>query len=475
MKERSRWLIFGLMAMAQFMVILDTVVANVALPIIKETLHFSDSSLQWVVTAYALAFGGFLLLGGRAADLFGRRRVLLTGMVGFTIMSLLIGFSQNEIQLITFRVLQGLSAALMSPAALSMVLTAFQDERERTKALSLWTIVAAGGGAMGLLLGGILTQYLDWRWNFFINVPIGLVVAWGIYKFVPKHASEERSYKHLDLPGALLVTSGLISFVYAAELAVKNGWTNSTALILFAASALLMVLFVVNEARSKHPLVPLSIFKVRNVTVANLILAPVAAGMMGMFFLTSLYMQIVMHLTPLQIGLAFLPFPIIIGVLANRMPKLIAKYGFKLFLVTGLIITGVALAWLTRLPVEGSYVVDLLPTILLLPLGMGMIFTPLFTAATSGVPPREAGLASGLISTAQQMGGALGLAIITGIAASAAAAATNLAPMAALVHGYRQAFMVTLAFIVVALILSITLIKQPKKITPLGPEIPTTH
>lgn len=463
MKERSRWLIFGLMAMAQFMVILDTVVANVALPIIKEMLHFSDSSLQWVVTSYALAFGGFLLLGGRAADLFGRRRVLLTGMIGFTIMSLLIGLSQNEIQLITFRVLQGLSAALMSPAALSMVLTAFQDERERTKALSLWTIVAAGGGAMGLLLGGILTQYLDWRWNFFINVPIGLVVAWGIYKFVPKHASEERSYKHLDLPGALLVTSGLISFVYAAELAVKDGWTNSTALILFAVSTLLMVLFVVNEARSKHPLVPLSIFKVRNVTVANLILAPVAASMMGMFFLISLYMQIVMQLTPLQIGLAFLPFPIIIGILANRMPKLIAKHGFKRFLVTGLIITGVALAWLIRLPIEGSYAVDLLPTILLLPLGMGMIFTPLFTAATSGVPAREAGLASGLISTAQQMGGALGLAIITGVAASTAAAATNLAPMAALVHGYTQAFMVTLAFVVVALILSITLIKQPKK------------
>ncbi len=463
MKERSPWLIFGLMAVAQFMVVLDAVVANVALPIIKEALHFSASSLQWVVTAYALAFGGFLLLGGRAADLFGRKRVLLIGMIGFTFTSLLIGFSQNEFQLIAFRILQGLSAALMSPAALSMVLTTFQDGHERTKALSLWTIVAAGGGAMGLLLGGILTQYLDWRWNFFINVPIGIAVAIGIYKFIPKHASEERSHKHLDLPGALLVTSGLISFVYAAELAIKDGWTNAVTLGLFGAAVALLVAFVANEARSKHPLVPLSIFKIRNVTVANLILAPVAAGMMGMFFLMSLYMQIVMRLTPLQIGLAFLPFPIIIGILSNRMPKLIAKYGFKPFLVAGLMITSVAIAWLIRLPVDGSYVPDLLFTVILMPLGVGMVFTPLFTAATSGVPLREAGLASGLISTAQQMGGALGLAIISGIAASAAAAATNLQPMAALVHGYHRAFMVGLVFVLIALVLS-TLVKQPKKI-----------
>ena len=398
-----------------------------------------------------------------------------TRMIGFTTMSLLIGFSQNEVQLITFRVLQGLSAALMSPAALSMVLTSFQDERERTKALSLWTIVATGGAAIGLLLGGVLTQYLDWRWNFFINVPIGIVVAWGIYKLVPKHANEERSHKHLDLPGALLITSGLISFVYAAELAVREGWSNTTALGLFALAIALIVAFVANEARSKHPLVPLSIFRVRNVTVANLILVPVAAGMMGMFFLTSLYMQIVMHLTPMQIGLAFLPFPIIVGILSNRMPKLIARHGFKPFMVAGLVITSLALAWLVRLPVEGSYAVDLLPTILLLPLGMGMVFTPLFAAATSGVPPREAGLASGLISTAQQMGGALGLAIITGIAASATAAATQLQPMAALVHGYTRAFLVTLVFILVALVLSITLIKQSKNSSKSEPELQAGH
>lgn len=465
MKERTRWLIFGLMAIVQFMVVLDTVVANVALPIIKEALHFSDSSLQWVVTAYALAFGGFLLLGGRAADLFGRRLILLIGMFGFTATSLLIGFSQNEVQLIVFRILQGLSAALMSPAAMSMVLTSFQDEGERTKALSLWTIIATGGAAVGLLLGGILTQYLDWRWNFFINVPIGIFVLWGIYKLVPKHAGEERSHKHLDLPGALLVTAGLISFVYAAELAVREGWLNTTALGLFTVAIILIAAFIFNEKRSKHPLVPLSIFKIRNVTVANLVLAPVSAAMMGMFFLTSLYMQIVMHLTPLQIGLAFLPFPIIVGILSNRMPMLIAKYSFKPFLVIGLVITSVALTWLIRLPVEGSYVTDLLPTLILLPLGMGMVFTPLFAAATSGVPQREAGLASGLINTAQQMGGALGLAIITGIAASAAAAAIHLQPTAALVHGYNQAFLATLVFVLIALVLSVTLIKQPKRQT----------
>ncbi len=461
MTEKSRWYIFGLMAIVQFMVILDTVVANVALPIIKDSLHFSDSSLQWVVTAYALAFGGFLLLGGRAADLFGRRLVLLIGIIGFTSTSLLIGLAQSELQLIVFRILQGLSAALMSPAALSMVLTIFQDEHERTKALSLWTIVAAGGGAVGLLLGGILTQYLDWRWDFFINVPIGLAVAWGIYKFVPKHANEERSHKHLDLPGAVLITGALISLVYAAELAIKDGWTSIATLGLFAVAIVLTGAFVLNEKRSKHPLVPLSIFKIRNVTVANIILSPVAAGMMGMVFLTSLYMQIVMHFTPLQIGLAYLPMPIIIGILSNRMPKLIAKYGFKPFLVTGLGLTGVAIAWLIRLPVEGSYIVDLLPTLLLLPLGVGMVFTPLFTAATSGVLPREAGLASGLINTAQQMGGALGLAILTGIAAAAVSTAEAF-NITALVHGYNQAFVIALVFIAVAFVLSVTLIKQPK-------------
>lgn len=466
MKEISRWLIFGLMAVAQFMVVLDTVVANVSLPIIKNALHFSDSSLQWVVTAYALAFGGFLLLGGRAADLFGRKRVLLIGMIGFTVTSLLIGLAQTELQLIAFRVLQGLSAALMSPAALSIVLTLFREEQERTKALSLWTIVAAGGGALGLLLGGLLTQYLDWRWNFFINVPIGIMVIWGIYKLVPKHAGEERSHKHLDLPGAALVTGALIGFVYAADLAVKDGWLGSTTLGLFGISILLTAAFIINEQRSKHPLVPLSIFKIRNVTVANLILAPVAAGMMGMFFLTSLYMQVVMQFTPLQIGVAYLPLPIIIGILSNRMPKLIAKHGFKPFLVAGLAITAAAIAWLIRLPVEGTYITDLLPTIILMPLGVGMVFTPLFTAATSGVPPREAGLASGLISTAQQMGGALGLAVLTGIATAATATVTNLQPMAALVHGYNQAFIVAFVFILVALVLSITLIKKTPKTTP---------
>ena len=461
MIKKSRWLVFALMAVVQFMVILDTVVANVALPIIKESLHFSDTSLQWVVTAYALAFGGFLLFGGRAADLFGRRLVLLAGIIGFTSTSLLIGLAQSELQLIIFRILQGLSAALMSPAALSMVLTIFHDEHERTKALSLWTIVAAGGGAVGLLLGGALTQYLDWRWDFFINVPIGLLVAWGIYKLVPKHAGEERSHKHLDLPGAVLVTGALISLVYAAEIAIRDGWTSIATLGLFAAAIVLMGAFIVNEKRSKHPLIPLSIFKIRNVTVANLILAPVAAGMMGMFFLTSLYMQIVMQFTPLQIGLAYLPMPIIIGVLSNRMPKLIAKYGFKPFLVTGLGLTGAAIAWLIRLPVEGSYFIDLLPTLLLLPLGIGMVFTPLFTAATSGVPPREAGLASGLINTAQQMGGALGLAILTGVAATAVS--TTAAPsLTVLVHGYNQAFAIAFVFIVTAFVLSVTLIKSPK-------------
>jgi EmrB/QacA subfamily drug resistance transporter len=463
MKRASKWLVFGLLAIAQFMVVLDVSIVNVALPEIKQALSFSQSSLQWVITAYALAFGGFLLLGGRAADLFGRRRVLLIGMAGFTLFSLLIGMSQSAIMLIILRCLQGLSAALMSPAALSIVLTTFKDGAERNKALGMWTTVATGGAAVGLLLGGVLSQYLNWRWNFFVNVPVGIAVLYGIFKYVPLHANEEKTHNNLDLPGAVLVTGGLISLVYGISQAPEWGWLSGTTLGVLAAGVAMIAGFVWNESRAKHPLMPLSIFKVRNVTGANLMAIPAMAAMMGMFFLLSLYIQAVLKYSPVLTGLAFLPFPVILGLVSTRVSKLVGKHGYKPFLIVGPIFVALGMAWLVRLPLDGHYLTDILPSLLLIPLGMGITFMPLMAAATSGVPAHESGLASGLLSTSQQMGGALGLAILSGVAASVTQSVTNMSAAQALVHGYNRAFLTGLIFVVAAIVLAVTVVKQQKR------------
>lgn len=461
MKERSKWLIFTLLGISQFMVVLDIAIVNVALPAIQEALKFDQSGLQWVVTAYALTFGGFLLLGGRAADLYGRRKVLIGGMVGFTIFSLLIGLSQTPEMLVALRALQGLAAAVMSPAALSIVLTTFNEGAERNRALGLWATIATGGAAVGLLLGGILSQYLNWRWNFFVNVPIGVVVTWAMYKLIPAHAREERNHS-LDLPGALLVTGGLLSLVYALSEAPSWGWTSPMTMGLLGLAVVLLAGFVWNESRAKHPLMPLSIFKIRNVTGANLMATPIMAGMMGIFFLLSLYMHGVLHYSPVVTGLAFLPFPIILGIVSNQIPKYVGRFGFKRFLIIGPILVTLGLAWLVRIPVESSYLFDLLPSLLIIPLGMGITFMPLMVAATSGVPGHEAGLASGLINTSQQMGGAVGLAALSGLAASVTAQFTNLPPLEALVSGYRYAFLCAVIFMVISIILAVTVIKQPR-------------
>jgi EmrB/QacA subfamily drug resistance transporter len=462
MKHPSKWSIFGLLAVAQFMVVLDVSIANIALPAIKEALHFSQSGLQWVITAYALTFGGFLLLGGRAADLFGRKQVLLTGMIAFTLLSLLIGLSQSAVMLVVLRALQGMAAALMSPAALSFVLTLFKEGEERNRALAMWTNVATGGAAVGLLLGGVLSQYMSWHWNFFINVPIGALVAYGIYKTVPKEASQA-DHKDLDLPGAVLVTGGLMTLVFAFTQAPVWGWLSAGTLSLFALGLGLIGGFIANEKRSKHPLMPLSIFKIRNVTGANVMMMPMMAAMMGMFFLLSLYLSGVLGYSLVMTGLAFLPFPIILSIVSTRVSKVVSKFGYKPFLIAGPAIVGLAFLWLLRLPVHGNYLTDLLPVIVLIPAGMGMTFMPVMAAATAGVPRHEAGLASGLISTSQQMGGALGLAVLSGIAASVALAATNLAPIEALVRGYKQAFLAGVVFVLSSMVLAAVVIKQPKR------------
>lgn len=462
MKKQSKWLIFILVAIAQFMVVLDSAITNVALPTIKDQLHFSSSSIQWVVTAYVLTFGGFLLLGGRAADLFGRRRTLLTGMIAFTTFSFLIGISHSATLLIIFRALQGMSAALMSPAALSIVLTTFRDGPDRNRALAYWTLVATGGAAVGLLLGGVLTEYVGWRWDFLVNVPVGIIMSVAIAKYVPKHSREE-AYTSLDLPGAILVTGSLIAMVFAFSEASSWGWVSGKTLGVLALALVLMAGFIFNEKRVKHPLVPLSIFKIRNVTGANLMMAPIYAAMLGLFFIITLYMQNVLHFTPIKTGLAFLPMPFILGFMSTRTPKLVAKYGFRRFLIAGPLFVAVAMAWLSQLPVDGNYFVHILPALILMPIGLGMTFMPIIAAATSGVPAHEAGLASGLISTSQQMGGALGLAILSGVAASATASSAHLGRVGALVHGFDRAMLVGVALMLFASLLAVTVIRQPKK------------
>lgn len=464
MKSTSRWLIFLLVAIAQFMVVLDVSITNVALPTIQRDLGFGTSSLQWVITAYALFFGGFLLFGGRAADLFGRRRMLLIGMLAFTLFSFLIGISHSAVLLVVFRALQGLSAAFMSPAALSIVLTTFRDGPERNKALGYWTLVATGGAAAGLLLGGVLTEYLGWRWDFFVNVPVGILMAFFIYRIVPAHAREE-AHTGLDAVGALLVTASLMLLVFAISQAPVWGWVALKTLSLLALAGVLLAGFLYNESRVKHPLMPLSIFRIRNVTGANLIMVPVYAAMLGTFFLATLYVQESLHFSPVVSGLSFLPFPIVLGFMSTRIPRLVSRFGYRPFLMAGPAIVGFSLLWLARVPVDGSYFTDLLPAFILMPIGMGMTIMPTIAAATSGVPAHESGLASGLISTSQQMGGALGLSVLSGIAATATMthAVSAASAQAAAVHGYHVAFLVAVVFILVAVAVAVGVIRQPKK------------
>lgn len=465
MKVRSPWFLFCLVAVAQFMVVLDVVITNVALPSIQASLGFDAQTLQWVVTSYALTFGGFLLLGGRASDIFGHRRILLVGIGAFTVLSFLIGISQTPTMLIVLRALQGISAALMSPAALSVVLITFAEGKERNRALGHWTTVATGGAAVGLLIGGILTQLLTWRWNFFINVPIGILISIAIARLLP-HEKQETAHHHLDLSGAALVTSGLILFVFTASKAPVWGWLNTNTLFFAATAVLLLAGFIWNEAKSKHPLMPLSIFKNRNVTGANLMIAPISAGAFGMFFLVSLYIQGVAEYSPIMTGLSFLPFPIILGTLSQRMARGVTRFGYRPFLIIGPLFVALGMGWLIRLPVDTTYWIDILPNVILMPIGMAMTFMPLMVAATSGVKENESGLASGLINTSQQMGGALGLAILASVAASVTASHADLGQREAIVLGYNYAFLTGVIFIVIASIIGLSIITAKQRVLP---------
>ena len=444
------WVILVLVCLAQFMVILDATVVNVALPSIQSDLKMSEANLQWIVNAYTLVFGGFLLLGGRAGDLLGRKRLFLGGVVVFTIASLLDGLAQNQGMLIGARALQGLGAAFISPAALAIVSTTFKEGSDRAKALGVWAAIAIGGSAVGLVLGGALTQAFSWPWIFFINVPVGIATFVAALRLIPesKDESAERSF---DVAGAVAVTGGLMSLVYAIVQAQQKGWGSAQTIVTFLVAAVLLVGFVFIELRAKAPLVRLSIFRIRSLSAANVVMFLVASGLFAMFYFNSLYIQRVLGYGPLEAGLAFLPFTAGIMVSAGIASAFATRIGVRVVAGIGMSLTIVGLLLLTRLPVDGSYAADVLPALLLSSLGMGAVFMPLTLVATTGLQDDDQGLASGLFNTSQQVGGALGLAILATISASRTSGSGG-TKTEALVNGFHWAFAGSALFVFAGLI-----------------------
>jgi EmrB/QacA subfamily drug resistance transporter len=442
-RHTNPWLILVIACMAQFMVVLDATVVNVALPSIQRGLHFSPSSLQWVVNAYTLMFGGFLLLGGRASDLLGRKRLFMAGVVLFSGASLLNGLAQSSGMLIAGRGVQGLGGALVSPAALAIITTTFTDQAERTKALGIWSAIAAGGGAVGLVLGGALTQLASWPWIFIVNVPVGVVTLLVALRLVPESRADGQ-HRAFDVAGAITVTGGLVVLVYAIVKAQAYGWGSGRTIGLIAVSLVLLAAFVLIERRSVAPLVRLSIFRVRTLTIADIVLLLVASGLFGMFFFASLYVQEILGYSPLHAGLAFLPVTGGIAAGAGLAQQLIRRVGVRNLAVGGIALATAGMVVLTNIPVHGTYAGDLLPGLLPMSIGMGLTFVPITLMATGGVTADDSGLASGLFNTAQQVGGSLGLAILSTLAASQTSsllhAAQPTTQAAALVSGYQVAF-----------------------------------
>ena len=462
--QQRKWLALALLASAQFVVVLDASIVNVALPSIGKDLEFSQANLAWVVNAYTLTFGGFLLLGGRTADLIGRRRMFTIGLIVFALASLAGGFAQSEGWLITARAVQGLGAAILSPAALSIVTTTFTEGRERNRALGVWGAVAGSGGAAGVLLGGILTQSVGWEWVLWVNVPIGIAAA----ALTPALIAESRSdsaTRRFDVLGAVSVTAGLSTLVYALVDANGAGWGSTQTVGLLTLAAVLLAAFVAIELRSSHPLVPFRLFRSRTLTGANVAGLLTGASLFSMFFFISLYMQQVLGYDALKAGFSYLPLALTIIVAAGVASQLTTRFGFKPVLVTGLLFVAAGLVWFGQVSVDGAYASDLLGPMLLAAIGLGFSFVPVTIAAMSGVKAQDAGLASGLINTAQQVGGALGLAILSTVATSRtddamAAAQGNRSQLpAALTEGFQAAFLVGAGFALLGALLAFLLIR----------------
>jgi EmrB/QacA subfamily drug resistance transporter len=463
--QERKWLALALLAAAQFVVVLDASIVNVALPSIGTDLKFSQENLSWVVNAYVLVFGGFLLLGGRMADMLGRRRMFMIGLGVFALASLLGGLAQTEGQLIAARALQGLGGAMLSPAALSLVTTIFTEGAERNKALGVWGAVAGSGGAVGVLLGGILTDGLGWEWVLFVNVPICLAAA----AIAPRLLNESRSAgaKTFDAAGAFTITAGLSLFVYALVDANDVGWGSAQTLGLGALSLALIAAFVVIELRSSAPLVPFAIFRNRTLTGANITAVLTAASLFSMFFFVSLYMQQVLGYDALKAGVSYLPLAVGIIFAAGAASQLTTRLGFKPVFVTGMLLVAGGLAWFSQISPNGTYVGDVLFPSLLAAVGLGFAFVSITIASVAGVSDKDAGLASGLINTSQQVGGALGLAIL---AAVATATTGDRRDPVGLTDGFADAFLVGAGFALLGAVLALVLLRSED--VPAGQAVP---
>ena len=464
-KDR-RWLALAALVAAQFMVVLDVAIVNVALPSIKTDLHFSEQSLQWVITAYAIMFGGFLLLGGRMADLLGRRRLFIAGIALFTVSSLLAGFAWSEASLIAFRATQGLGGALLAPAALSILTTTFAEGRERNIALGVWGAVSGSGAAAGVLLGGFLTSSLAWSWIFFINVPVGIALV-AVSPLLLRESRAELGHRHFDFAGAFTVTSGLMLLVYAMTRATEIGWGTAETIGLLGASTALILSFVAIELRSKAPLLPMRIFRLRTLTGANVTSFLVGTALFSQFFLGTLYMQQVLHYSAMKTGVAYLPLTLTIIVLAGVAQSLVTRVGVRRVLPFGLALAAGALVLLAQLPADGHYFWDVFPAFVVSAVGLAFTFIPLTIAALMGVQESDAGIASGLLNTTQQIGGAVGLAAASTIATTFTAHYVTSHPGAsplggpALTYGFQITFYVLAGVAALAAVLAAVLI-EPK-------------
>jgi EmrB/QacA subfamily drug resistance transporter len=468
MTRRNRWLALIIVCLGNLMIVLDVTIVGVALPSIRADLGFSESSLAWVANGYLLVFGGFLLLAGRLGDLFGHRRLFLLGLTIFTLASLGCGLATSPGVLVGARAAQGLGGAVVSAVALSLIVTLFTEPAERAKAMGVFGFVAAGGGSIGVLLGGILTDALNWHWIFLVNVPIGVAVA-VLARVVLPGARVAPASRRLDVAGALTVTASLMLAVYAIVNGNEAGWTSVRTLGLLAVAAGLLGSFLVIEAKSPAPLVPLGLFRRRNLSTSNVVGVLWAAGMFAWFFISALYLQLVLGYSPLRVGLAFLPANLIMAAFSVGLSaKLVTRFGIKAPLATGLLLAGAGLALFARAPVDGSFVVDVLPSMILLGVGNGMALNPVLLAAMSDVEPRDAGLASGVVNTSFMMGGALGLAVLASLAAARTGtlSAAGDGPIVALTGGYHAAFLVGALFAVGAAVLGAVLLRRTD--TPAG-------
>jgi EmrB/QacA subfamily drug resistance transporter len=458
--DRRKWLALALLSVVQFMVVLDIAIVNVALPSIQVDLGFSQENLQWVISAYALVFGGFLLLGGRAADLLGRRRIFLAGIVVFTIASLLAGFAWSEASLISARALQGLGAAVITPAALSILSTTFVEGRERNIALGVWGAVGGFGAAAGVLLGGILTDALSWEWIFFVNVPVG-VASFVLAPLLLKE-SRDAHVKRFDVPGAVLVTGGLSLLVYAITQAGQDGWLATKTLSFFAVSLVMLLGFIAWEVRHPEPLMRFGILRTKTISGANVAGFIMGTATFSLFLMLTLYMQQVLGYSPMKTGVAYLAVAGTAIFTSAIAAQLVTRIGVKPVLAIGMTSLTAGLVYFTQVSVGGSYLADLLPGFLLIALGLGFSFVPISIAALAGVQPAEAGLASGLINTSQQIGGALGIAALSTIATSRTddALASGSSQAVALVDGFQGAFVAGVILAGLGILAALTLIRR---------------